>query len=96
MSENTEIIEDNEIADYELRELSVKVVENGELCYKLPPLKEIAKYAQNEMQTFWEEYTRIDNPHIYKVDLSDELYQLKTDMIKRIRGEKGWFLAIKN
>ena len=75
--------------NYELRELSVKVIENGKLCYKLPPLKEIAVYAKSELETFWEEYTRIDNPHIYKVDLSDGLYALKTDMIKQIRGDKA-------
>ena len=40
------------------------------------------------MDSFWEEYTRNDNPHIYKVDLSDELYELKTSMIKQIRGDK--------
>ncbi len=74
--------------NYELRELSVKIIENGKLCYELPKLKDIAKYAKQEMDTFWEEYTRIDNPHIYKVDLSDELYELKTSMIKEIRGDK--------
>ncbi len=74
--------------NYEIRELSVKIIENGKLCYDLPKLKDIAKYAKQEMETFWEEYTRIDNPHIYKVDLSDELYELKTSMIKEIRGDK--------
>ena len=43
-----------------------------------------------EMDTFWEEYLRIDSPHIYKVDLSDELLQLKKSMLDSIRkGEKN-------
>ena len=75
--------------NYELRELSVQVISNGKLCYDLPKLKDIAKYAKGEVDTFWEEYTRIDNPHIYKVDISDGLYELKTSMIKQIRGEKS-------
>ena len=74
--------------NYTLRELSVKIIENGKLCYNLPALKDIAKYAKGEIATFWEEYTRIDNPHIYKVDLSDQLYELKDSMIKQIRGDK--------
>ena len=74
--------------NYTMRELSVKIIDNGKLCYDLPKLKDIAKYAKEEISTFWEEYTRIDNPHIYKVDLSDELYELKTSMIKQIRGDK--------
>jgi nicotinate phosphoribosyltransferase len=55
----------------------------------MPCLRYIAAYAQSEIETFWEEYTRIDNPHIYKVDLSDGLYALKTDMIKQLRGDKN-------
>ena len=74
--------------NYELRELSVKIMEKGKLCYDLPKLKDIALYAKQEMATFWEEYTRIDNPHIYKVDISDDLYELKTNMIRQIRGDK--------
>lgn len=73
--------------NYELKEISVKVVENGEVCYEFPKLKEIASYCKQQLATFWEEYTRIDYPHIYKVDLSDELFALKDGMIKRIRGE---------
>ena len=71
--------------NYKVRELTVKVIENGKLVYKLPSLKEIAAYAKAEMDSFWEEYKRIDQPHIYKVDLSDELYKLKSDMLDKIR-----------
>jgi nicotinate phosphoribosyltransferase len=37
------------------------------------------------MESFWDEYLRIDAPHIFKVDLSDELLKLKTDMLEEIR-----------
>ena len=52
-------------------------------------LKEIKEYAKGEMATFWDEYLRIDSPHIYKVDLSDELLALKTSMLENIRKGKG-------
>ena len=71
--------------DYTVRELSVKIIENGKLIYKLPTLKEISEYAKSEMDSFWEEYKRLDQPHIYKVDLSDGLYNLKTEMLDKIR-----------
>lgn len=75
--------------DYTIRELPICVVENGKLIADLPPVKEIAVYAKNEMESFWDEYKRIDQPHIYKVDLSDGLYELKTTMLEKIRkGEK--------
>ena len=75
--------------DYIAHELPIKAVENGKLAYKTPSIKEIADYAKKETETFWDEYKRLDQPHIFKVDLSDGLYALKTDMLARIRkGEK--------
>lgn len=73
---------------YSVRKLSVKVMENGKRINKLPTLKEICDYCESEKATFWDEYKRIDNPHIYKVDLSDKLYELKNSMIEEIRGKK--------
>lgn len=75
--------------DYIARELPIKAVENGKLAYNTPSIKEIADYAKKETETFWDEYKRLDQPHIFKVDLSDGLYALKTDMLARIRkGER--------
>ena len=42
---------------------------------------EIKKYVQDELNTLWDEYKRLLNPQIYKVDLSKKLWDLKTDMI---------------
>ncbi len=74
--------------NYELRELHVQVIKNGELVYKLPTLSEIKEYAKKELESFWDEYKRLDKPHLYKVDLSDKLFELKTEMLERIRGTK--------
>ncbi|MDY2880999.1 MAG: nicotinate phosphoribosyltransferase [Candidatus Borkfalkiaceae bacterium] len=71
--------------NYEVRELPVTVVKDGERVYDFPSLKEIASYARRETDTFWDEYKRLDQPHIYKVDLSDGLYALKAEMLETIR-----------
>lgn len=75
---------------YELKEITRLIVSNGKLVYSMPKLKEIAAYAAAQLDTFWEEYKRLDYPHLYKVDLSDELYALKTSMIESIRGKGGF------
>lgn len=75
-----------EAGTYTIRQLSVKVMENGKRIGDLPSLKEICDYCEKEKATFWDEYKRIDNPHIYKVDLSDGLYGLKEEMIGKMRG----------
>ena len=74
--------------DYTIRDLTIQVVKNGKLCYNMPTVKEISAYAKQEMATFWDEYLRIDSPHIYKVDLSDKLLALKTSMLAEIRKDK--------
>ena len=72
--------------DYSVRYLQQDIIRNGKLVYKRPNLKEIKAYTESELNSFWDEYKRIDKPHIYKVDLSDDLYELKKSMLEKIRG----------
>ncbi len=67
--------------DYEIKELSVQIIKKGELCYEFPKVSEIIKFAKKSFGEFWEEYKRLTNPHIYKVDLSDKLYELKKKLL---------------
>lgn len=69
------------LTDYKVKCLHEKIFENGKLVYKNPPLKEISLYRKNALDEFWDEYKRLINPHIYKVDLSDGLYELKQSML---------------
>ena len=48
-------------------------------------LSEIAAYAKQEMETFWDEYKRLNRPHRYKVDLSQKLYDLKLQLLANRR-----------
>lgn len=75
--------------DYELRSLLVDVMKDGEVVYEFPKLQDIANYCKQELNTFWPEYKRIGNPHIYKVDLSDELYELKQQLISQLRASQS-------
>ena len=72
--------------NYEVRTLQQQIIKQGEVVYNMPTLKEIKAYAQKELESFWDEYKRLDKPHVYKVDLSDKLYELKRDMLEAIRG----------
>jgi nicotinate phosphoribosyltransferase len=54
---------------------------NGEQVYASPAVSEIQAYSRRELATFWEESKRLLNPHEYKVDLSDRLYELKQKLI---------------
>lgn len=69
--------------NYYVKELQEKIFENGELIYQMPTLKEIAKYVEQQLGTLWEEVKRLKNPQKYYVDLSQKLYDLKTDMLNK-------------
>ena len=86
--ELSELKKMSEIENYEIKELQVDIIKQGKLVYKMPTLAEIKAYAQSELESFWDEYKRLDRPHVYKVDLSDGLYQLKRDMLDEIRGKQ--------
>lgn len=69
------------LTEYSVRELLVPVFSDGKLVYELPDIKAICAYERSEMDSMWDEYKRLLNPHVYKVDLSDELYNLKKRLI---------------
>lgn len=71
--------------EYEMRELLVPVFIDGECVYEFPTVLEISEYCNKELETLWDEYKRIVNPHILPVDLSENLYNLKQNMIKSVR-----------
>ena len=69
-----------------MRKLLVPIFEKGKRVYDLPRLSDIAEYDRREKATFWDEYMRNVNPQIYKVDLSDNLYDLKARLIAEHTG----------
>lgn len=76
-----------ELANYYVKQLQEKIFENGNLIYKNPDLKQIAKYTKQQLDTLWEEIKRIENPHKYYVDISQKLWDLKNEMLNELRME---------
>lgn len=68
---------------YWVKELLVPIFKNGEQVYDCPNVHDIAKYSKQDIQTIWDEYKRLLNPHTYKVDLSQELYDLKQRLVSK-------------
>lgn len=67
--------------EYNIKELHKPLFLNGECKYQPKSVMEIREYVQNELNCLWKEYKRLINPEIYKVDLSKDLWDLKTEMI---------------
>ncbi len=77
------------VKNFTVRELLVPVVEKGKIVYTSPSLDEIKKHADQELSAFSEEQKRLVNPHNYHVDLSEELWNLKQNMIRAYRHPRG-------
>ncbi len=69
------------VRNFTAKEMLVPVFRNGELVYQLPTLKEIQDYCKEQVDLLWDEVKRFDNPHVYYVDLSDELWNIKEDLL---------------
>ncbi len=76
------------ITDFTVKPLLVPVFKDGKKVYDSPSLKEIQKNYFAQMDTFWDEYKRLTRPHVYKVDLSDKLYQLKKQLLEQAGAER--------
>ena len=75
------------VENFRAEELLQLIVKDGKLVYEFPRLMDVQAYSKGELGKFWEEYLRLDMPHLFKVDLSDRLHKLKTDMINSIRNQ---------
>lgn len=74
------------LTNYTVKELLVPIFRQGQLIYRLPSLDEIRAHAQRDLDTLWDECKRLTNPACYHVDLSQKLWDLRHEMIHRVRG----------
>ena len=75
------------VENFYVEPLQVPIFINGELVYDLPTLPEIRKYSAREVGRLWEEVKRFENPHTYYFDLSQKLWDIKHEMLRK--GRKG-------
>lgn len=69
---------------YTMREILVPVFLGGECVYTSPSVMEIQEYCRKEQDTLWDETRRLINPHDVYVDLSNELYHVKHQLLDSI------------
>ena len=70
-----------------MRELQVPIFQNGELVYQDPTLEEKRAYCNKEMNALYPEVRRVEKPHKYIVDLSNELRELRDELIKAVNAQ---------
>lgn len=65
-----------------VRELQVKIFENGKCVYDLPSLEEIRSYVKKQLEEeIWEEEQRLVNPHKHYLDMTPDYYEMKMSLL---------------
>ena len=71
------------VENFVAKKLQVKVYEKGELVYKSPSVNEIAQYCKEQVELLWDEVKRFEKPHTYYVDLSQELWNQRSELLHK-------------
>ena len=77
-----------EVENFVARKLLVPVYVKGECVYKEPDLHDIRDYCSEQIDNLWEEVKRFENPHAYYVDLSEDLWRVRKELIEEHKGVK--------
>lgn len=72
-----------EAGSYTVKPLLILTVKDGEILGKFD-IEKAKQYSQQTLDAFSKSHTRLLNPHIYKVDISNDLYDLKMETIYQI------------
>jgi len=65
------------LTSFVARQLLVQIISRGVKVYESPKIEDIQSYCAEQIETLWPEVTRFENPHIYYVDLSQPLWDIK-------------------
>jgi len=73
------------LKDYRNVRLLRKVMENGEILTSGKTIKEISENVRKKLSGLPDEHKRFENPHIYKVGISEKLMNLRNSLIDKVR-----------
>ena len=71
------------------KDLLEPIFRNGEMVYELPDIREIRQGVKDELGLFPTGVKRLVNPHSYPVGLEESLYDLKTNLILKLRNTEN-------
>jgi len=71
------------VSNFTARLLLEPIFLNGEQVYKQPSIQESRTYCAAQINSLWDEVKRFENPHNYYVDLSQKLWDIKQELLKK-------------
>jgi nicotinate phosphoribosyltransferase len=71
------------LENYTADELLIPIFEDGKQVYTIPTLEAVREHCRQEIEGMWDEVKRFTNPHNYYVDLSQKLWDIKHEMLRK-------------
>lgn len=71
------------VTNYSAIPLLKPIFLKGELVYQKPTTNEIRDYCLEQLALLWDEVKRFENPHEFYVDYSQELWDIKHQLLKK-------------
>jgi len=72
-----------EVGGLKKENLMTKVMDKGDIKIKNYSVKEISEYVKERLELLPDEHKRFENPHIYKVGISEKLFELRNNLMQK-------------
>ncbi len=69
------------VTNFVARKLQVKIFDKGNLVYESPSVREISENRERQVEALWDEVKRFEKPHTYYVDLSEDLWNQRNELL---------------
>lgn len=73
------------IEQFDKQSLLRPVMQNGSIAIDIPTALESAEFAEERLQKLRPEHKRFDNPHIYKVGISEKLMKTRDELTAKLK-----------
>ncbi|UOF92651.1 nicotinate phosphoribosyltransferase [Fodinisporobacter ferrooxydans] len=77
------------VSNYQPIELLQPIFLKGRQVYRLPDLDSVRDYHKAQLKLFWPEYLRILNPEVFPVDLSQDVWNMKMNLINEYKAKQA-------
>ena len=68
--------------NFYVKNLRVQIFDKGQCVYECPSIEEVKEYCAQQIETLWGETLRFENPQTYYVDLSQNLWNMKNQLLQ--------------
>lgn len=71
------------VENFVAKKLQVKIFDKGTPIYESPSVREIAAFCKEQVNLLWDEVKRFEKPHTYYVDLSQKLWDQRSELLHK-------------